>query len=157
MSLGYIYMHACVNGFVFHLRKWPFPISYRCHMGSIESCMYTCHTHGLLESFHSKKNFTLILIYKSILSTNIPSQDVFFLFLPPRYLSAFCILYCLHAWMHTCTQTLIHRFLSSSARNVSFTIPFSSLSSHLWTNQTCPTFWHCDTIFVKEKWQKRIS
>lgn len=157
MSLGYIYMHACVNGFVFHLRKWPFPISYSSHMESIESYMYTCHTHGLLESFLSK-NFTLIPIYKSIMSTNTPSQDVFFLFLPPRYLSAFCIFYCLHAWMHTCTQTLIHRFPSSSGPlNVFLTIPFSSLPSHLWTNQTCPTFWHCDTNFVKEKRQKRIS
>lgn len=119
------------------------------------TCTHATHM-GFWSLFFQKK-FTLILIFKSILSTNIPSQYVFFLFLPPRYLSAFCIFYCLHAWMHTCTQTLIHRFPSSSARNVSFTIPFSSLPSHLWTNQTCPNFWHCDTIFVKEKWQKKIS
>lgn len=111
MSLGYIYMHACVNGFVFHLRKLPFPISYSCHMGSIESYMYTCHTHGLLESFLSKKKSPWFL-YISLYCLQIYPLNMysFFSFHLGIYLhfaySIACMHECTHAHKHSYTDFL---------------------------------------------------
>lgn len=113
-------MHACVNGFVFHLRKWPFPISYSSHMESIESYMYTCHTHGLLESFLSK-NFTLIPIYKSkCLQIHLLKMYSFFSFHLGIYLhfaySIACMHECTHAHKHLYTDflALLGHLMSSS-------------------------------------------